>query len=165
MLSRPAGVQNGENFRRDGTHFVCRTENPFRAEDQKEKAAEWQGRPPASSGCSERRKLPARWNTLRVQNGPSDWCDGTRYVCSRVQRVIRTEKTPGAMKHAARAERRTLSERKIREKNPRNAGATSCVQRVFRTEKTSGAMKHTLCARWNTLRVWGKEIEYENGVI
>ena len=34
--------------------------------------------------AAERRKLPARWNTLRVR-------EGTHFVCSRVQRVYRTE--------------------------------------------------------------------------
>ena len=91
----------------------------------------------------------ARWNTLCVQNGePFQSGRSERESCgmagasSRVQRVFRTEKISGAMKHAARAERRTLSEQKIREGKPQNGRHASRVQRVFRTEKTSGAMKH-----------------------
>ena len=44
----------------------------------------------------------------------------TDEASSRVQRVFRMEKATGAMKHAARAERRTLSEQKIREGKPQN---------------------------------------------
>ena len=47
----------------------------------------------------------------------------------------------------------------------RNGGGILPRPEYHRTEKTTGAVRHTACARWNTLRVWGKEIEYENGVI
>ena len=151
--------RNGETLLRDETHSVCAMKDTAYPQRNELRVRGTEQAPSRVQRATERRKLPARWDTLRVRderhfvsternkrppastaprNGENSLRDETRFACAST--ALRNGEPPlRGETHSVCAMRDTSC--------PRNG--TSALPRPLHhgTEKTSGAVKHTPCVR------------------